>query len=798
MFLLRVAVFAVFFASGLLTSCETVTTQSQKVLASLGLSKNEPPKKKSVRSPRQTPSKSTKAPETAADPTPQPKPTNNDSAIIITQTDTNKTRQVPKKELKNVVKPTFRVEAPVDVQKRVGGVTRSILSDNKFLYLDFPQHFAIYDHSLNFLARRKVAFPVKQAQHFTRDGKIYIYIKEENNVLEIMELDVVEADKKINVSLKDAVSFDVGGDFFWLSANEFVVLLADRIQILDFANFNDIRITQEIALGQVQDVLSQDGILFLSRQGSLEAFDRTQNKHVLSLKVGRDFRFGGLKDTPNSKQLVLTFVNSKGHFKGFTTLSMPKNLTQISGFDEIITLPQPLKNPHMDLSQNLLIGRETNNKSAPLALYSTTHNRILRGELSQKQDLVTWALLDGKLYLVTPQAISINSINLKNDVIANARELEKHIQKTSSGPKPLAQLGMSKLVEDEYTVTPQKTIAFMADARQVFLLDENHLAIFENRIGENVHQVLSTDHFMDEDFILKETTQSEALFYDKVKTTDIGLLAYSQKQAKIYFTDVNFTSLTALPITVQDLISWSVFSTIEGEILVLSSKNPLNPAPASTPPAKTKITKPVKAITPVPQPATNYTIEFYLLKSPTEVSLIRQISRAEKPFVFITDDQNLMVLTDGELEIFSLDFAKNFATTSLDKIKFYEQHPVLDAKLSPRGDRIYALVKQEDRLKILVQSTTNPTHRTMLKDFEILPEHFAGSTFSKGGQLYILPTLEGTLFYDMSELGDKDEDARIVANWPEPSWGVDVAKGGRYMCVALGPKGVYCGELLFY
>jgi hypothetical protein len=203
------------------------------------------------------------------------------------------------------------------------------------------------------------------------------------------------------------------------------------------------------------------------------------------------------------------------------------------------------------------------------------------------------------------------------------------------------------------------------------------------------------------------------------------------------------------------------------------------------------------AATPVAT-ASNYVIEFYELKSPTEVTLAKQMPATDKPFVFVTGTNDLLILTKDQLKILALNPEEKFSTTEFDTLKFDRSYDIIDARLSPMADRLYALILEEGRHKILVRSTANANQHVILEDFELTAEHFQGATFSKGGQLFILPTPEGTLFYDMSDLSDKDEDARLVAHWPEPAWWVDVAKGGRYVCVALGPKGVYCGELLFY
>lgn len=792
-----------------LVACDSVKSYSQKALRLVGFDKKEDTQKSPRPARKQKSKTATSSQEKSKSPTAEKKKNEPAMAsnIIISKTDENQARQVQKKDLKNVVKPEFRVEAPVDIQKRVGGVARQILSDDKFLYVDFPQHFAVYDHNLNFLARRKVAFAVRDVRHFTRDGKIYLYIKEENDVLEIMDLDVAEKDAQVHVSLKDVVSYDIGGDFFWTDEKTLVVLLEKQVQILDFTDFNDIRILNEISLGPVVDILSAGPILLLARGEFLDIFDTKQNKHISSVKIGKGFRFAGFTEQglENKKQLRLALINAKGHLNALMQLRLSADLSQVLDFGAAQNLPKPLKDFYIDGQNELIIGKESGDKTSPLRLYSLDHKKFLRGELSTRTDLITWALLDGKLYLVTPLAISINKLALNPEVIAKSSELSRYLGQQTQ--QPLAQIGAEKILEDEYKIMPEKTIEFMADARRVLLLDENHFIVFENRATKGVQQILTTGDFMNDDFVLAEPKMEEKLNFDRVRTTDFGLLAYSQAKEKIYFMDVDFTSLSPLPLTIKEMVGWSVFATDTGPALVISSKNsplstmapaPAAPATTTTQTAKGKKTPPKPTPAPATTIANNYMIEFYQLKSPTEVTLARQMPFADRPFVFVTGSGDLLILVKDQLEILSLNPADKFSTTEFDKLKFEQSYDIIDARLSPMSDRIYALIQQDGRYKILVQSTASAKQHVILEDFELTPEHFQGATFSKGGQLFILPTPEGTLFYDMSDLSDKDEDARIVAHWPEPAWWVDVAKGGRYVCVALGPKGVYCGELLFY
>lgn len=119
--------------------------------------------------------------------------------------------------------------------------------------------------------------------------------------------------------------------------------------------------------------------------------------------------------------------------------------------------------------------------------------------------------------------------------------------------------------------------------------------------------------------------------------------------------------------------------------------------------------------------------------------------------------------------------------------------------------RIYTLFREKsetgtDRLKVLVFPLNQPERNVVLEDFDLTEENFDGSTIaiSSNGQLFILPTDEGTLFYRMKDLGFIAEDQRKVAHWEEPASYVDLASGGGqyFLCAALGTQGVSCGDLL--
>lgn len=748
----------------------------------------------------------------AAKPAPKSAPSKDGgSDIIITKTEEQKTRKVGKKDLKSAQKTEFRVEAPVDVQKRVGGAARLIQADDEFIYMDFPQHFAVYDKTLKALTHIPVAFPLKRVRRFVIEGKTYLYLSEENDVLEIVELVKNVSEQGETYSLSDVVSYEVGGRFTWVDAKTLLILLPNKLQFLDFSNFSEVKIINEIPTADVADAYSVDDgkFLYLSRKGFLDVLDGTSDKLVSSLRIGRDFTFLGESKTDGKRNLLLSLSKDDTRLESIQYLRLADDGSGILDFGHALALDKPLKRYSIDFSAGLAVGEEDGKgEKNPVRLFSFAEKRFLRGALSTQTNLMAWSAGSSKIYLATPLAISVNAVAVNPAPIA---------EPAPSGPVPLAQIGAVKTVRDEYELVPEKTIEFMADARKVVLLDENHLVVLEYRERQNAHQVFVSADFASEGFAISEPRVAEPTTYDKLLPTDFGLLAYSQAKKTAYFMGVDMKSLDPLPIKPGEIVSWTNFSSTEGEILLLTVKldksaKAVKPAPAPQKPAAKPVEPPkppafegAEALEKKSQPAAPelsdgaYAVQIYLLKSPQETELLSQIYFNDKPFVLRSMENEILALTGTGIAFYSVEDLRKPARNDLDKIVFEKPVEFVSIKPFLVNNRVYSLIREDDRYKVFVFSLTDPgEQRAILGDIDVTPDQFEGSSFSKGGQLYIIPTGEGTLFYDMTDLKPVEEDKRIAAHWPLTAEYVDVAKSGKFVCVALGAKGVYCGNLLFY
>lgn len=744
-----------------LGSCDTVNQIKTSVLEWTGFSevKRETATDKSANKPEKDTTEKPKNPDKESKPT-------ETADLVVSKTEEAKLEN--DNNLKQPKAPQFKVEAPVDVQRRVGGVARLIKADEQFIYIDFPQHFAVYDYQLNFLGRAAVSYPVVEVKKISKDDKTWLYLKEEKNTFEVVEITHSEQGH----ALKITNSFEVDGDFYWVHPELMMVFLKDKVQFLNLANLNDIKIINETPITNVNAAILVDKYLYIAHNGFLDVLDLNKFSSTASIRIGRRFGFLGTMEKDGTKDLLLSYLSNHDELEGIQYLHMTDDKTGIKDFGENALLDHKLKNISVDLQNQLLVG-ETIEGNGSTELYSIANKRFLRGPLNALQNLVSGHLFDKWLFLITSQEISVQKISTKPDVISQAASL-KQVTDGKSQNTPLAQIGAEKTLKDEFNLSILKKMDFMSDARKVLLMDTDHILIMENTRDQKFHHLLASTDFSTDNYVFFEPSSKIATKYDKTLVTSFGILAWSRLWGEIHFLDVSLKTVQVLPLKIASLSSWTYFSSEENDYLAIITEQKM----AGNKPAL-------------------YEVTFYQLLSPSEIKPVQKIKYALKPFVFYVPENQIVVLTSEKMELFQSNIllqpeAKNIPPAEAIDIKTLGKN-FLAAQLSPKSDTIYTLVDSAGKNEIFVMSLMDVSLNTTLSDIDITPEQFEGASFSKQGRLFILPTAEGTLFYDMTKISK----AREVAHWPIPSEHVDIAAGGEFICVALGFKGVYCGKLLF-
>lgn len=750
-----------------------------------------------------------------------------DANLVVTR-ESDEKQNIKSTDLKSAVAPEFKVEAPVHVLKRVGGVASFISGDDRFVYVDFPQHFAVYDANMNQLATKSTAFPVLKVSKFVRDNRMYLFLKEENNIFEVFELVQTSSDDKAVYTLKEVISKEMESDFDWIRSDLVVAFMSKKIQFLDTADFENIKILNEMPMSHVFKTFASGNHIFIARDDFLDIVNLEKFETTSSIRIGRKFDFLGTTTNGDKTDLLLSLLNTENQLEGLQYLHLNAEKNSVSDFGDNITFNPPLDDISVSTEEQLVMGREVGSdpKASPLQIYSLKHKRFLRGPVTSETNIRAWSFNRNLLYLVNSKQISINIIKLDEKTIEQSATLKSFLDDNSQ--TPLAQIGAAKIMKDEYELQQHKQVNFMSDAQKVVLLDADHFVLFEKTVTGDTDRIFTTTEFSSEGFLLTEPTGSNQTKFDKVLVTGFGLLLYSSATEKIYLMDIDLKTIHPLPISVHQLVSWTQFSTSAGEALAIAHKS------------TEKSLKP-------------YIVDFFIMHAPDNIQKKQTLSKSEKPFLFYIPDNQVITVEESQMSLYSIyklldipeppkpietaaettadettdilktettksatvqskasktknskvvteiaaDEVVSFQSTDDDEDKPGTQKSVtytaVETKISPNFDLIYSLFEEQGRFKIRIMDIFDVNRTAVMDDFEITLEQFRGSSFSKEGRLFILPSNEGTLFYDVSKL----EEIREVAHWPLASNFVDIANRGKWICVALGYQGVYCGDLLF-
>ncbi|MBU0507035.1 MAG: hypothetical protein ABII18_11255 [bacterium] len=784
-----------------ISSCDTISSITADVLNVVGLgddqaadktnktTKKSKAKKKSEKTPKEAEKSSVKEDK------------NTEGKIVVSKEEDQRLETkspTQQNKVTNKTTPIDKITAPITITKKIGGAALKILADDKYIYMDFAQGFALYDHQLKKMARKTISAPVKSVRTITKNNKTYVFLREENNILEIYELIPAPKTEILPYQLVKKESFDVSGDFTWIDDKTLLIYFPDKLQFLDISDNKNIKIINELPIGDVTDIYLIDKYLYVSRNGFLDVLSLDKYDLLSSLRIGTSFTFIDLVKTNKNKKLILALINNKAELQAIQYLTLTDDLAGVKDFDKKHTLSTPLNEFEFSAHYSIIMGREVSKDEQfnPVKLFSLQHGQFLRGPLSTNTKLTTWAFHQDNLYLVDDQGASINKVVFNNKIIAKSHTVQETLKKNRKNV-PLAQLGASKLVKDEYTLSASTTITIQSDARNVVLLNKDNLAIFERNPTTQLDKIVTTTNLSQDDFSLGEPQSEKKTRYQNFLTTDFGTFLYSDVTNKVSLLDIDYKTIQELPVTANKLISWVQFTQDKKDILAISEPN-----------LKARNTNEA------------YVVTFYELISPTNLPVIRSLYFKETPFVFYVPQNQIIILTKKQMALYlwsvildpSSQEEDDDENDDLDSnpIKKKKQKKVLaikpaetvalapdfpsieQATIAPAFDRIYALIHDKN-YKILVMNIFDTTDKTILEDFDISPSHFLGSSFSKKGRLFILPSTEGTLFYDMTQLDKVNE----VAHWAIPSFSADVAMHGQFICVALGYQGVYCGHLMF-
>lgn len=691
--------------------------------------------------------------------------------IVITQKETSVSLPPQKSNLKAVTPQQFSALAPIDITKRIDSLANTIFADEKFIYTDDGQDLILYSPDFKRIDSIAHSYPVLKINRVNRDNKTYIFAIEENNVLEIFEL-AIDPQTQAQTLLLTA-GYDVGGVFSWLNPKTLLVFMENKIQFLDFGDLNSPQVLREIPIGGVHDKLILKNHLYLLRDEFLDVLNLDSYNLVASLRLGQKAQFLGATRDSGKNLLYVTFQNEERFTYGFQTLELSEDLSSVIDLGKIEKLPVYLKSVQANFNLGVILGLENHH----LHVFHLKNKKQLRGPFDRDTDVLEFEIYDNTLYTIQKSGISSQVLALENDLI----HTEQSPTQVESAKPALAQIGLTQTLKDEYTLTTNSALKFEKNSKAVFLLDHNHMIILKSE--ENGHHQIAVSENLSDDNYSIENLPSTSQIYQKTLLTPVGLFL-NTSSGKVEFLDVNLKQPKPLNLEFKNLQSWAFFKQNEGYLLVALSQNPILYK-------EFNIKSPNKA---------SWVIELFQINSPEQIQKVSQIPLETPGQIFALGYDIFALATQTEISFFS---ARDiFQPKKLDEdTKTYTlPGTLLDAKLSPKNDALYTYIQDASGTKsIYIFDYENSSQRHVTLDAkDVSLSQFQGSSFIKGGQMFVLPSQKGTLFFDLTVLNNQPQTELLKAEWPIASEWVDVANRGEFICVALNKNGVYCGQLLFY
>lgn len=682
-------------------------------------------------------------------------------------------KQKDKKEKLNVSSKTKSQEtaednnAPLASLFKIGGRPNFIKADETFLYASYPHAFYIFDKNFRPLAQTALHGTPIALKRFVNEGKSKLFIKEKIHgapgyTFEMIPVGTVNSEESF---INAQQSVDLDNNFAFIDEKKLALFTKNSTKIVEIASNDDLLVDSEISGGPAQDLLVHKSVYLIARGSQLDVYDLKQQEITATLSLSRNFKFLGIRKSADGKDILWLGLFDK-EMQTFALQSLKLSDEGISQFDKILTFPTPLSKVSFSNETGLLVGFDEETQA--LQVFSTEHEKLLRGPLVLKANPKSWSFDGANLVLSTDDFTGILHFQLDEQVIRQADALQKFqgINKNL----PLAQVGATKIVKDEYSLTPVLQTDFLANSYAVNLLGPDRLLFVSESSQNSKQNLFKTLSLQNEDSILEPVGVPDNVQLSRFTSTSLGVFALSQ-EGKLYFSSIDLNMFTELPIAFSGIYHFEVLNYNNTDYLLIAQKN-------------------IKG--------SSWSL-LHLL-SPSQIQPVKQVTDSERVFpLYLGDNQILLVNSKAfELHHFSLlmglEEDPEQKTSLIESLNVSDLNLTFEAlKLAPNAGTLLAYTQTKENFSIKIINLLDLKNQGEIKPAHLSKHQFYGSTFSNKGHVFVLPTSEGTLFYDLS----RPEAPQLLRQWEQAAYSADVAAGGGFLCIAQGSEGLSCGRPRF-
>lgn len=667
---------------------------------------------------------------------------------------------ISKKELPQDLSGQFYgKDIPLKPLYHFGGDVDQTFLDDKFYYVIELRRLCIYDYFLNEVNSYLLDEAPLEINSHIDQGNRYLLLKTLTKIIRLNISDGGEILSQDILSLNHKLTFGPyvhGLDNQSPHVHSLISVFPQNIEVFHIKNFNQLESKSFLPLTQVSDVYSFGDFYYLSRRGKLNVLDKNNFSILSEINLDADFKILGISSFKKDNFLVVGYKDSDEH-KGWNSFRFLKLADQgrgITNLGKIIKFSEEVDKIILDLDQPYVY-------------------------LIQKQKIQLFSLSDMNFSQYT---------NTGFDQIDFVNGSQSSLFISGGGKIGRLDYEVSKLNkttpsnENEPVVfrwKSQKMKQLTSPVKDLVLVGRNQALIMSDLSSDGwsvspVFKVNELSQTMKNPEILKLPLQNKYDFSFK-EIADYGFFIYDSIKGRVYMVDSNLEKIESLSIASQKINYLDTYYDGVKDYIILSVDSNRS---------SKKEEDPVN------------TLVVYDVKS---LKVVKKISSLDikglKGFKVIKSTKNI-ISACGNYGVCQTDFNGGFKNLKYEnKISNSSKGKALDIMVSPQEDLIYVYYQREQGnfVSVLRNYQSGLREASEINLNSLSAGQFAGMSFSKGGEILIIPHDKGVHFYDMSD----PQNPKLDFIWNVgKALSVDVTNRGKDICVALGNRGVECAVYL--
>ena len=616
------------------------------------------------------------------------------------------------------------------------------------------------------------------SQHI--DNGILLFIHEKGNVLEIVQvksegppqiLKSFEVDGPFEVLVNRPLLPSAGG--VSQSPGQFspqlYVYLGEKIQILDLGNLAKIKVMAELPFRGVSQIIPLGDFFYAVNGTSLNIIDSKIFSTRATIPIGTHFRILGEYRQGGQSSLVLALkVDGKKMWNRIQFMPLVADGSGVSDLGRTVDLKPEVEKIMIDQSRPYLYLL----RSGMVHLFDLEKRLELQSTGAVPLQNIRFAQgINGAVYVASPSEMGRLEYRLQDLEKTEPGKKKKEPLKESKTP-PLAAAPEGKKQPADFKWEVSKTVYLPSQISKIFLTGSDSVLLVNQRSQkeEGAPPLFVSKSFSEDtaNLVPLKLTQEAKANLTLFKVTEQGVLAYDQISGKIFLIKKDLKSVQELKLAAQAIVGMDTVKDQAKYLYVATAQIEEKGETA---------------------------LVAYKMDSPKILKKVSSLNFEEiGGFKIFAGGQKALVAC-GSQGVCLVDVGNNRKKMALVTTIPLSQPGALalDVSVSPREKRAYVFLDVEGKSAIAIIDLTQekPAEVAILPNLPLKRDQFKGLTYSYGGLRLLLPQDDGLAVYDVKD----PQKAKLEFVWRlGKAFFADVTNRGQTVCVALGEKGVECGN----